>query len=462
MKRGVILLAAGLALLVAGASGYAVADAHDKVPGVLTLPEPVPTGLAPLPSATPLPTPSPAAAPTKAGVAAALTPLLGDPSLGAGAGAIVRDVASGELLLTVDADRPRTIASAQKVLSSLAVTEHLDADRQLVTSVVAGATPADLVLVAGGDTLLASGRGNPTETVGRAGLADLAEQVAAAAPSGPLTVRLDTSYAAGPPVPATWNPVDVATGYARRVAMIGLADNRPIHGVVPRAETDDMVRDAFVTALRGAGREVTPAAPAAPPAPGATTLGSVRSAPVADVLAHGMDESDNAILENLVRQAMVAAGQAVPGDGTTGPFVLAELAKAGIDTSGAVITDASGLAPGQRISLTAVDKVLALGLGTEHPALRRVLTQLPIAGLTGTLATRFAAPDTIGVAGIPRAKTGTLTGTSALAGLTTDADGRVLSYVVVADQVPPSFGGTLGARATLDRLVAALTRCGCH
>jgi D-alanyl-D-alanine carboxypeptidase/D-alanyl-D-alanine-endopeptidase (penicillin-binding protein 4) len=175
-----------------------------------------------------------------------------------------------------------------------------------------------------------------------------------------------------------------------------------------------------------------------------------------------MADSDNAILENLVRQAVVESGQPVPADGNIGPFITAELVKAGIDTTGAVITDAAGLAPGQLVSVKTVDQVLALGLGKDHPDLRRVLTQLPISGLSGTMASRFGAPDTVGVAGIPRAKTGTLTGISALAGITTDADGRALSFVVVADQVPASSEGTLGARTTLDRFVAALTRCGCR
>jgi D-alanyl-D-alanine carboxypeptidase/D-alanyl-D-alanine-endopeptidase (penicillin-binding protein 4) len=98
------------------------------------------------------------------------------------------------------------------------------------------------------------------------------------------------------------------------------------------------------------------------------------------------------------------------------------------------------------------------------PALRPIIAALPVAGFSGTLATRFRlAPQhvlpTTG-AGAVRAKTGTLTGVSALAGFVTDADGRMLAFAFVADAVP--LGGLLAVEAALDGIAAQLASCGCR
>jgi D-alanyl-D-alanine carboxypeptidase/D-alanyl-D-alanine-endopeptidase (penicillin-binding protein 4) len=79
---------------------------------------------------------------------------------------------------------------------------------------------------------------------------------------------------------------------------------------------------------------------------------------------------------------------------------------------------------------------------------------LPVAGFSGTLALRFTTGAPRAVAGVVHAKTGTLTGVSALAGTTTVA-GRPTVFVVMADRVPD--GATLQARDELDRFATVLT-----
>ena len=463
MKRIIVALTA--LLLVVGTGAYAVADAKDMVPGILTLPEPIPAGLAAAPQAiAPAQLPEPPAL-NPAALEAALAPVVGSAALGRDVGVIVRDAASGEVLLSRAADQPRVLASLQKLLASVALADALDLDATMTTKAVSGATPGDVVLVAGGDTLLARGAGNPGEVVGRAGLADLAAKVNAAAPAGPLTLHLDATYAAGPRTVSTWAKSDVTLGYTRGVAQIGLADLRPIRGRVPAVESDADVMDAFAEALRASGRKVEVAGDFAlttPVARDATVLGAAQSAPYIDVIAHALAESDNAIYENLTRQAMVHDGAEVPADGVTGDYVRDRLEQAGIDVTNVGIKDASGLTPGQTAPLAVIDAVLARAVGGNDLGLRRIIAELPVAGLSGTLAERFEAADTRPAAGIPRAKTGSLTGVSSLAGTTVDAQGRLLTFAIVTNSVPPNGPGTKGAREALDRFATVLTACGCR
>jgi D-alanyl-D-alanine carboxypeptidase/D-alanyl-D-alanine-endopeptidase (penicillin-binding protein 4) len=94
----------------------------------------------------------------------------------------------------------------------------------------------------------------------------------------------------------------------------------------------------------------------------------------------------------------------------------------------------------------------------DHPDLRAVVTGLPVAGFTGSLTYRFGDEAADG-RGVVRAKTGTLTGVHGLAGLVTDADGGLVVFVAIADDV--AVIDTLAARDALDRIAADLAGCGC-
>ena len=89
-----------------------------------------------------------------------------------------------------------------------------------------------------------------------------------------------------------------------------------------------------------------------------------------------------------------------------------------------------------------------------------MLSGLPVAGFDGTLARRYRTGPSVPAAGVVRAKTGTLLGVSALAGLLRTADGRLLAFDLTADAVP--VGATRAAERALDRLAAALASCGCR
>ncbi len=526
MRRG---LAVGLVLLLA-AGGYAGLDIEDRVPGILTLdppparsadpaspPVPATAGGAGAPAvAVPLAEASPATpllvagtqAPLPAGPALAkvLAPALADPGLGRSLGVTIRDAATGAHLLDRNADRPGIPASTTKLLTATAVMATVDPRLQLSTRAVTGATAHDVVLVAGGDTLLAPGRGTPTAVAGRAGLDDLAGQTAAALTArgvSSIRLHLDDRLAPGPRYAPGWEPVDIAAGLTGAVAMMGLSTERPRPGAASPADPAMSAARAFRSALgrhgirvasnvdratAPAGSGATPGATAsatatatagtatatvgapqgAPATPSAGTsagalLGEVRSAPVAEVLALALADSDNALTESLARQAAAHAGRsgAELGFAEVARWVRQQVRAQGVDVSGVTMLDTSGLSRGTVLPPRILGDLLALAARGTLPGLREVVAGLPVAGLTGTLHDRFHTPRSRAAAGIARAKTGTLTGASALAGTVVDRDGRLLLYVVLADEIPPGVG-TLTARAALDRFVAMLATCGCR
>ena len=468
-------LAAGIAVVAVGATAYGAADVLDAAPGVLTRDD-----SATVAQITPGPTPSPAGEviaeasssaplPTEGGLTQALDPLVTHDWLGPRAGVVVRDALTGDVLYEHRSAVAMVPASTQKVLAGAAVAETSDLSRTMTTTVVRGAQPDEIVLVAGGDTLMAKGSGDPAAVEGRAGMRDLAEQVAETV--GPttkgdrLTLRLDATYAPGPRMPTTWDPVDAANGFTQPVTMIGMADQRPMPYDPSPEYPERSALSALAAELKKAGVAVTvddtpqswqEAAPA-----GAEVLGSVASATIGEVLAEALSSSDNALTENLARQAALADGTSAGDAQSVADWIKQTLAAAGADMTRVRMHDASGLSSGQAIPAETISEVMQLGITGSAKGLRGVLMGLPVAGLTGTLHDRFGQPEARPAAGVARAKTGTLTGVSGLAGTTVTEDGRVLTYVVLADRVP-STTGTLGARAVLDQIVGTLTACGCR
>ncbi|HEU4337191.1 MAG TPA: D-alanyl-D-alanine carboxypeptidase, partial [Nocardioides sp.] len=80
------------------------------------------------------------------------------------------------------------------------------------------------------------------------------------------------------------------------------------------------------------------------------------------------------------------------------------------------------------------------------------------AGFTGSLTFRFSDGPAV-ARGLVRAKTGTLTGVHALAGIAVDREGRPLAFVFAADKAPPLE--RLDSQEALDRAAASLAACRC-
>jgi serine-type D-Ala-D-Ala carboxypeptidase/endopeptidase (penicillin-binding protein 4) len=377
-------------------------------------------------------------------VAAVLRGPLADPGLGTRVLVEVRDVANGEVLASHGAAIPAPPASTAKLATALAVLAvHKTTDR-ITTRVVAGAQAGTVVLVGGGDpTLTAAAPGKPGAYPGAAHITDLARQLHGAHVT---QVEVDDSLFAGPAVSPYWAPEDVPSDYAAPITSSTVDGGRDTPTEEQRSTAPDLAAGQALAAALGVQRVARGTAP-----PHARTLASVESAPIGTLVEQMLQLSDNVIAESLARQVALAEHQPASFAGAAAA-VRGVLARLGVPI-GTGLVDGSGLAAGDRLSADTLNRLLLLA--TKRTT---VLDMLPVAAWSGTLADRFMRSTG---AGVVRAKTGTLTSVSTLAGLVQDKDGRLLAFALLADQVGPTTEDTNEAEAALDRTVSALATCGC-
>lgn len=400
-------------------------------------------------------------APAPERVRRTLTRGLRDPDLGRSVHAMVAGLGRGAPAYVEGGD-PFLPASTTKLLTATAALAALGPHHRFETTVVARGRR--LTLVGGGDPLLARRPPAPGDWPERADLVTLARRTAEAlgergGPDRRRPVRLtyDASLFTGPADNPWWRDIYVAGDIVSPISALWVDQGRDPDGY---GRLDDPARaaaDAFAAALAGQGVRV-----AGSPRPGTTPRGAdelatVSSAPLARLVEHALGISDNETSEVLARHV----GLAVLADGSFAGATTAvrrTLDDLGVPLAGAVIRDGSGLSRHNRLRARTLVEVLRLAASDDHPGLRPVLTGLPVGGFTGSLAYRFADSPPGGV-GRVRAKTGTLTGVSALAGLAEDRSGTPLVFVLAADRV--RLSNTLDARDALDDLAASLGACAC-
>lgn len=398
--------------------------------------------------------------PTPAGVGELLDPLASQEGLGRLSGKVV-DPASGTVLWQRDPAATKAPGSTAKLLTAAAALLALDHQDRLSTTVVAGDRPGTVVLVGGGDpTLSALPAGEESVYPGAAHLDDLVAQVRAAVPGPVDRVVVDTGRYAGDVLAPGWEPADVPAGYIAPIVPVMLDGGRadPTEPVSPR--TADPAPAAGTELARRLGADPDATTTGAAPA-GARVLGTVRSAPVEDLVATVLATSDNVLAEVLAREVAVATGAEPSFAGAT-DAVLRVLSRNGFDVSAARLADGSGLSVLDDVSAGLLADLLATAAapaeGAERTAkLRPLLAALPVAGATGTLYDRYESDESEDGRGWVRAKTGTLTGVNSLAGTVLTSDGRLLVFALLSNGSDPS-----AARPGLDEMAAALRSCGCR
>lgn len=394
--------------------------------------------------------------PTKGTLTRQLTAALGDDALGRRVGAVVLDTTTGEQVFASNADTPITPASTTKIVTCAAALASLGPDARLSTRVVQGANAGAIVLVGGGDPLLAGPSAKPAYPK-QASLATLAARTAATLKSQnvkKVTLTYDSSLFTGSPIAPGWKPNYVPDGEVAPVYALTMDEGRQNpRSRAPRvADPPAYAAAAFARLLGKQGISVSKSIRPGKAAAGAPELGKVDSAPLYSLVEHTLTRSDNDFAEALLRHVAIKEGQPASFEGGT-KAVVAVLQRLGI-AQGVSLSDGSGLSIRNRIAPAVLAKAVALSGSPSHPDLHAIASGMPIAGFSGTLGNghRFTGADSKGQVGLVRAKTGTLNHVNTLAGLATTKDGRLVTFAFMADRVP------VNAEPVLDRLAATVAR----
>jgi len=389
-----------------------------------------------------------------------------DPRLMELAGAVVR-ADTGEQLYGFHSSRAQRTGSVLKVLTASAAIAVLGADYQITTRVVDGSTAGSIVLVGNGDaTLSAMPAGTESVYAGAPKLSSLAASViskySAAHPGQPITsIILDASYwSASDKWDASWKRTEQTIGYHSEVTALQVDGDRsdPTKQTSPR--TKDPINRAgklFLAALRAAdsGGVVSPTASLTTgTAAGGAVLGEVKSQPLRVLIKQMLLNSDNTLAEMLARIVSKESGLGGTAASLQQAIPSALWPDDQVTAGSVVIKDGSGLSENNGVPATAMAQFMRrVAAGTDN--LDIVRDALPVAGKSGTLASRFTG-DNAAARGHVTAKTGWIDTAYTLSGFVDAKDGTRLTFAFYA--IGPGIKDN--AKQAIDTLVTGVYKCG--
>jgi serine-type D-Ala-D-Ala carboxypeptidase/endopeptidase (penicillin-binding protein 4) len=335
-----------------------------------------------------------------------------------------------------EADVGRIPASTQKIYAGAASLLQIGPEATFLTEIRSSATPANGLLL--GD-LVVRASGDPS--LSASGLTDLAAQVAKTGlktVSGGLVVdesRYD-SLRINPGWKSKFTPGEVGVLSAFSVD----GNHRGSSSLDPALA--NLV--TFRAALRVRGIIVVGGDRTGTLGNGGPVLASRTSAPLKDLVSFALKKSDNTYAELLMKEIGARTGNGSTAGGIGA--VRGQFDRFGIASP--FMVDGSGLSTLNRS--TARQQVQWLSKIRASPAGAAFRAALPIGCVDGTMKSRFCGTT---AATKVVAKTGTLDFITALAGYTSTANGRVVTFSMIGN----SLKSTSAARLAMDKALIAVT-----
>lgn len=366
------------------------------------------------------------------------------------------DAQTGEVLFDRRAAEPNPTGSTLKLIVAAAALTVLGPDFRIPTRVYQGELAGEVVLVGGGDVTLNSfSPGTQSYYDGAtAFLSDLATTARAAKGGVPVTnVSYDDSLFGGDEWRDTWLEKDRLDGFIGPVTALMIDGDRVAPRSLVSLRTEDPSTRAANSLADRLGLPTSAVLGSAKVAAGAQLLAEAYSQPVSELIRYVLLDSDNTLSEALARLVAIELGTGDSFDAINPAMNLA-MQNLGLDTTGLIAYDGSGLSPLNRVTPELEVALLQL-IGTDQFGLGRMLEVMPASGLTGSLDDRFN-PATSGVpGGAIRAKTGFIDEVYGLAGFIDASDGTKLTFAFyVVGAVTPAN------RDVLDAIAAEAYRCG--
>ena len=331
-------------------------------------------------------------------------------------GMMLVDPSTGESIFEYSADSLRMPASLLKIISAVALLDYVEPDFRFTTEILTGAEPNTLVIAGSLDPWMER-NGVLAIKMGRASLPKIVKTA---------LKKLDSDNGAP-------------------IKTLNIKYSKMHYPDLDFIKSQFVARNVKVTTTRITSEEASLSSK--------ESIAVFQSPPMQKIMDWMLIWSDNTLGNRMAMYASMKAGFGYSESGIQETFVKT-LNNLGIDSTGLVAVDGSGLSRLNRVSAQMLAELLLKTYDNEKYQI--IYGGLPVGGVNGTMRNRFvsSAPKAIGLV---RTKTGSLTGVVSLAGYVQGGD-REYIFVAIADQIPKYPSAARAARIALDKVLAKFAK----